>query len=266
MKTTLLREKLRAEFSARATKNPSYSLRAFAKHLGVSHSLLSLILSGQRAPSLKVLEAFIERLAIVPEEAQLLRQEGTERKNNKKSSSKSKSAVERTYSKISLDRFALISEWQHYAILSLLEVEDTELTPEFIAHRLGITPFLAKQTLSRLFDLGLIEKEEKTNRWKQSSAPIVVENTESTVHSRRFQSQLISKALESLENDPMPLRDISSITFAMDPKHVNYAMKKIREFRRTLSAELEAFGTPQEVYNLTVQLFPSSRRENDKKN
>jgi hypothetical protein len=63
-----------------------------------------------------------------------------------------------------------------------------------------------------------------------------------------------------MENDPMPLRDLSSTTFAMDPKQVGHALKRIREFRRELSRELEEFGNPQEVYNLTVQLFPSSKR------
>ena len=51
----------------------------------------------------------------------------------------------------------------------------------------------------------------------------------------------------------------TSMTLAMDPSQVPYAMEKIRSFRRGLAEELEARGTPKRVFNLTVQLFAVSR-------
>jgi hypothetical protein len=46
----------------------------------------------------------------------------------------------------------------------------------------------------------------------------------------------------------------------MNPKNVPYAIERIRAFRRQLTDELEVMDESEEVYNLTVQLFPSSRR------
>ncbi len=244
-------EILRAELSRRIERNSSYSLRSFARQLGISHTLLSLILNGHRPPSKAIAEKVLLFSDLSKEQANLILKSIDP--------DKVKGAMSRAFHKLDLDQFALFAEWQHYAILSLLEVPDTEFTPEFIAKRLGISVMIAKVSMERLIDLDLIELRED-GRWRQKVGPIVVENTRSTEASRKFQKQLINKALDSIDEDPMEVRDMSSTTFAMHPKHVPYALQKIREFRRKLTAELEEFGMPKEVYNLTVQLFPSSHR------
>ncbi len=254
-------EILRFEYSSRCEKNSAFSMRSFARFLNVSHTLLSLVMNGHRTPSKKFIETVGARLSFSPEQTNLLMQSTPFIQGKKKIK-----AANITYNKISLDTFSLLSEWQHYAILSLLEIEDTEFTIQFISKRLNINEMLAKISIQRLLDLKLIECiETRTGRkWKQSTAPIVVENLESTVYTRKFQKQLITKAIDSMENDPVQLRDMSATTFAMDPQHVGYALKRIREFRRELVKELEELGQPKEVYNITVQLFPTSTQRGQK--
>lgn len=254
-------EFLRFELGERIQKNPRYSLRAFARGLGVSHTLLSLVMNGQRVASPQLVQKIADKFYLDPAQKGLLLQslQGTAPDQIARLNKK-KSARDIKHRQLSLDQFALLSEWQHFAILSLLEIPDTVLTASALAERLGISEILARVSLQRLFDLDLLEKDSQTNKWRQKSGPIVVENTKSTSHTRKFQHQLLEKAIESLENDPIEIRDHSSVTFAMDPNHVNYALKRIRLFRRELMQELESFGNPQEVYNLTVQLFPTSKR------
>ncbi len=241
---------LKAEYLERVRKNPQYSLRSFAKNLGVSHSLLSLVLNGQRKISRSFMQKICEKLNLTTSKQKMLLQElngiGAE------------VASQSEMHKLSLEQFALISEWQHYAILSLLEIPDTKFDPVFIGQRLGINPMLAKVSMQRLYRLGYIEKTN--GKWKQKTNPIIVENINSTLSSKKFQRQLLKKAAESLELDPVEVRELSSMTFAFDPKHLPYAHKRIKDFRRQLCKELEEFGKPQEVYNLTVQLCPVSRR------
>ncbi len=251
--TSLALELLRHEFSKRVQKNPQYSLRSFAKQLGISHTLLSLVLNGHRKPSRSMAEKIAERLHFSAQKTNSLLA-SVSRKQEKRGDYTGKG-----YEKLSLDQFALISEWQHYAILSLLEVPDSKFEAKFIAQRLGISQLLAKVSMQRLTNLGIVEQDEK-GKWKQRPGPIIVENVKSTAHTRKFQRQLMAKAVESLDNDPMETRDFSSTTFAMNAKHVAYALGRIREFRRELSNELEAFGEPDEVYNLTIQIFPTSKR------
>lgn len=250
----LILETLRYEFSKRIQKNPQYSMRSFAKQVGFSHTLLSLVLNGHRKPSRAMVEQLSERLQYSPEKRELLLQEQSREKRSPK-----KSKAQQREEEISLDQFAVISEWQHYAILSLLQVADTVWDEKFIAARLGITPLLAKVSMQRLTELGIVIQDEQ-GKWKQKSGPIVINDNRSTESTRKFQRQLLTKAVESMDNDAQDTRDLSSTTFAMDAKHLPFAIKRIREFRRQLTDELEALGNPQEVYNLTVQLFPSSKR------
>ena len=75
---------------------------------------------------------------------------------------------------------------------------------------------------------------------------------------------LLNRAIDSLEKQSTQFRDYSAITFAMDRSCVEYARKRITEFRRQLSAELESFGPPNEVYELSIQLFPLTQIEPEK--
>jgi len=146
--------------------------------------------------------------------------------------------------------------------LSLLEIKSQGLTPKWIARRLGINELHAKLCFERLRKLGLIEKSRAG--WRQTKKPLKIENQVSTDATRRFHRQLLEKAIGSLEADPIEVRDFSSMTMALNPEVIPYARQRIRQFRRELTAELEAHGKPSEVYNLTVQIYPVSKKENGK--
>jgi len=239
---------LHEEFTSRSQKNARYSLRAFAKHLGVSHTLLSLIMAGKRPLTLKTAKLVSERLELPPEKAVSLMRAGAETKVKN---------YNYKYEYLDLKTFDLISDWVHFAILSLTETTQTLVNSKWIAKRLGINETQAKVSFQRLVDVGLIA--EKDGRWSQTGKPIKVENTVSTTTTKKFHRQMIEKALDSLENDPMEVRNFSSVTVAMDPASVPYATERIKQFRRELMAELETRGTPKEVYNLTIQIYPVSK-------
>ena len=244
---------LRDLLSRKLQKNPQFSLRAFARSLDVSHTLLSLVLSGKRKPSRDLTLKIIAKLNLTENSKNMVME-------SLDAQEVAQVAQEKNKHQISLDQFSLISEWQHYAILSLLEVPNAKLDPIWIGKRLGISSLLARVAIERLQRMEIIEEVSK-GVWKQKIGPIVVENKVSTSSTRKFQRQLMKKAVDSLENDPIELRDFSNITFAMNPKHIPYALQKIREFRRKLCNELEVFGDQTEVYNLSVQIFPLSQKE-----
>ena len=55
---------LRAELQRRTQLNPRYSMRSFAKALDVSHSLLSLVMSGKRSPSKSLIKKLAEQMGV----------------------------------------------------------------------------------------------------------------------------------------------------------------------------------------------------------
>jgi len=237
---SLLRAELENALARRISRNPHYSLRSLAESLKVSHSLLSLVLSGKRKVS--------KKLRMKLQESAILR-ESLERPLRTH-------LREQEHHQISVDTFAVLSDWYHYAILSLLELPGASSDPKWLAKKLRITPTEARLAFSRLRRLGLLGLSR--GKWKQISRPLKVENRSSTIATRKFHHQLLQKAEESLERDPFELRDFSSMTLKMDPRYVEHARQKIRDFRRRLAQELEQLGKPSAVYHLTVQIYPVS--------
>ena len=124
-----------------------------------------------------------------------------------------------------------------------------------MSKQIGITPLQAKLAIDRLKRLSLVE-ETSDGSWCQSSAPIKIDNKHSSIATKKFHKQLLRRASESIDKDPISERDFSSMTFAMDPSQIELARKKIQAFRRSLTAELEGKGSPGAVFNFTIQLYP----------
>lgn len=233
---------LRRTLDERCKANPRYSIRAFAKSSGISHTVLSLVLSGKRPLSKKAAAQLADYLNLDP-----VRRESLLKRYSKN--------VDDIYETLPLDSFELISEWYHYPILSALDLPEAKLDAQWMAKRIGIQPLQAKLAIDRLKRLGLLE-QQNDGTWKQGSAPIKIDNKHSTVATKKFHKQLLNRAAESIDRDPISDRDFSSMTFSMDPSQVEFARKKIQTFRRELAAELEAKGTPGAVFNFTIQLYP----------
>ncbi len=226
-------------------RNPKYSLRAFARASGVSHTVLSLVLNGKRSLSRKAARKLADFLALSAEGRQTLlsRDEA------------SRPRVE--YQRLTLDTFSVIADWYHYAILSYLELPGSRFEALHLAQKLGIEVNVAEAAMARLVRLGLV-MVTAAGATVPTGLALKVENTVSTAATRRFHRQLLEKAGEALDRVAIEERDFSSMTLILDPAEVPYAKKKIQDFRRNLVAELEKRGRPQKVYKLSVQLFPVS--------
>jgi transcriptional regulator with XRE-family HTH domain len=57
---------LNADLSKRKQKNPRYSLRAYARFLGLDPSTLSRILAGKQPPSITVVRKLLRKLGLSP--------------------------------------------------------------------------------------------------------------------------------------------------------------------------------------------------------
>lgn len=252
---TSAREILRSELARRMAKNPQYSLRAFARSAGVSHTLLSLVLSGKRPMSRKTANRLADTLALDPNQREQFVNAPENTMGHLATARGRKEA--QSMRQLSLDQFALISEWYHYAILSLLELPDSKLEPRWISSRLRISQLQAAEAVERLHRLNLLEKGED-GRWRQSGNPIKIDNSVSTPATRKFHEQILSKALESLERDPFETRSFISTTYMLDPAVVPLARERLNELKRALVRELSTLGKPSVVYNLSMQLYPVS--------
>lgn len=229
------------EISRARSINPSYSLRAFSKRVGVHPSALSEILNGKRRVTKKMGERILLALGMNRIEIESIFNEESRRE----------------VSELSLDYFKTISEWYYYAILSLAEIPDFKAEPEWISKRLNISPKTAKMAIERLIRLEMLVENEDGNyiaSGVQYKTPTDIINTSLKNHT----VQTLDLAKESLFIDPVDKRDFSTITMAIDPSKIEVAKKMISNFRKKLSQKLEA-ENKTEVYKLAIQLFPLSR-------
>jgi transcriptional regulator with XRE-family HTH domain len=244
--TTTLRGIIHQRFEESRARNRSFSLRAFAKTLSVSPASLSQILSGKRPLTLTTAKKICDRLGLSPTE-----ERGVLLALIKTPVSGAQQQPETL--QLEADRFKVISDWHHFAILSLTEIRGSKPDPKWIARRLGITPLAAQEAMERLKRLKILEV--RANSWRQSTRPIWVRSEVPSSAIRKYHRQTLEKAEQALSDVPLEQREFGALTMAINPKRIPEAKKMIRDFQINLNQVLEA-GPKSRVYTLAVQLFP----------
>lgn len=255
---------IQEELVRRCEKNSRYSLRSYARSLGVDVAALSRILSNRLVPSLKMAQKIVQKLGLPPDEeknflsslAQAHRSKGAQRINP--AFRKMDSASTEPIRELSIDLFRVIAEWYHLSILELSFVPGFKSDSNWIAFELGITPLEAKLAVERLVSLGLLE--ENTGKLKKTDAHISTADKHLTTPAhRRRQKQVLEKAIYSLEHDPIEERSNTSMALAIDPKKLPEAKQLIEEFNDKMT-QLLTTESQEQVYEFTVALFPIQKR------
>ncbi|MCB0412058.1 MAG: DUF4423 domain-containing protein, partial [Bdellovibrionales bacterium] len=241
---------INSEFDKIKSRNSSYSLRYFAKYLDTDASNLSKIMNGQMQPG--------SRLA-----HRLSRKLGIQSKDLLESLSFQKSE-DSAYKEHVLEVFKIISDWYHYAILELLKTTkfvDNQARPE-MAKSLNISVEELNTALQRLMSAGLLKFDSNKNKivlCDESSSSILHYET-SEAH-RNHQRQILEMGIDALEKYPIEKRSQSSMTLAIDKSKLEKAKKMIKEFRRKLSRFLSESSHLDDVYHLSISLYPISQND-----
>jgi uncharacterized protein (TIGR02147 family) len=250
---------LREALLERQRKNPAFSLRAFAHKLKMSPSAVSEVLAGKRRISEKLAERIMMGLMLTPEESIKIKQLfNKEREIQGATVEKKKSS---RYLRLSADHFHIVADWFHFAILSLFDTKNYKDEPTWIAKKLKIRESDADAALDRMVRLGLLQQD---NSGKLTPTSAHLESPDDVVNLalRKAHHQNLELAARSLEEDAVEVRDITSMTMAIDRKKLPEAKRMIREFQDKLAALLES-GDRQDVYKLNVHLFPLSTLEEE---
>lgn len=244
-------ELLRMELTRRCKDNSRYSLRAFAIHLGVSPSSLSRVIAGTRAPSKDFINKASASLRLSPRIA--LGYLDPETVSRKIANSRQKDSL-----KLQAEWFELLSDWTHHVIFELIETHDFKYDHKWIARRLGVSRFHVKEAIERLTTLGLIEiqsgkvvkiqKDISTSKVEHSATPL-----------RKLQRQYLEMASVVMDEVPIDLRSQTTMTMAINLSKIPAAKQKINQFRYEMMAFLQSDGPLEDVYNLTVSFYPTTK-------
>ena len=260
---------IKNELAKRCDRNPSYSLRAFAKSLNIDASTLSRILNNKTIPSVELAKQIADGLALDPKTYHEFI--GSVSSNHqyrdlKKISIKFHTTHEesKTSRELSIAAATAMADWYHPAILELTLTEGFRSDAFWIASHLNISVITAKLAIERLLELELLEEIDGVLR-KTDNTLTIQDKHLTTSSLKRRQKQWVEMAATSLENDDISIRSHTSMTMAIDPKLIPEAKKMISEFNKQLCAFLEQ-GDRKQVYDLGIALFPLQKvgEENEK--
>jgi uncharacterized protein (TIGR02147 family) len=238
------------KFQERQLQNSRFSQRAFAQKLGVSSGALSEILKGKRALSPTQKKRMADTLQLSPQE-QLDFFEDDLPENLR--------PMRREVFQLSVDQFHLISEWWHFGMLSLLRTRGFRLDQDWIAGRLGLSAKVASEALDRLFRLGHLKRAGGKVLREHARVETTDEFFDLSVQKSHLENaKLIEKSI--LEN-PLEVRDHTSLTIAVSRKNMKRAKELIRLFEDQFEREIEAAPDLQadEVYRLSISFFPLTK-------
>jgi plasmid maintenance system antidote protein VapI len=248
------RQHLQDELSRRCARNPQYSLRAFALDLGTDHASLSQLLRGKRVMTAPMIERFGRCLGLAPEAI-----EAFARRERLTEPGPGHAAVVHEIQTLSQYAAAIVSEWEHLALLELTHVADFRPDVGWIARVLGITPDAVTLALQRLLHLGLLVMEDP-HTWRDiSGATVFVSGEPDPTAFGRVTLSALAARIRAL--DP-PLRsaalphELSATTIAVDTRCVPEAVEVLRAARDEVTARLARGATRDAVYRLELRLYP----------
>ncbi|NJL25700.1 MAG: DUF4423 domain-containing protein [Calothrix sp. SM1_5_4] len=246
------------EFRSRRTRNPHYSLRAFARDLGMPASKLSQNLRGLCGISVAKAEQIATRLEMREDEKLLfLTMVESQHARSRVARQQARNALQRLseekLDELKLEKFAVVRDWYHMAILELTDIRGFKPDVAWVAEKLGLPESLVRQAVERLQALELLEISG--DGWKQTHVDMELEAGLPSRTIREHHKQVLTKAIVAIDSVPAEKREYSSQTMTLDRRYVSELKTMIREFQRKLS-RVSHQGEPDSVYVVGIQLFP----------
>lgn len=249
---------LRSKFEELRAKNPSFSLRAFARKIKLSPSTLSEVLSGKRRLSIENVNKVAENLFLDPEERFAFLQSANPFMS-RDSQYKKINAQKKEQRILSKKQFDVISEWMHFAILSLMKTKSFKSDHDYMAKRLGISKTRLIQSLQNLMDLGLItvgpSGEYKRTKESLSTSDNILDLSVQKAHLGDLE---IIKEKIGLD---VTKRDYTALTFPVDLALMNKAREIIRRAQDEIDLLMQKEGNCEEVYRMSCYFYPLTQEK-----
>jgi uncharacterized protein (TIGR02147 family) len=250
---------LRDEYERRKSRNATYSLRAYARDLGVPSSKLSQYLSGDCGVSGKKAAQIAAKLRLSPVEVDLFvssaeAAHARDAFSRDMAQEKLQTLLASVFSQVNMEKFNLIRDWHHLAILELTEVAGFESNRAWIAKALGISEELVGEAVERLERLELLD--DKGERWFQTQKDFETPPDTSSRAIREYHRQMMNVVESRIETVPLEKRELGSVVFAVDQELIPEFKQLLRRFQKEAAAIAERSPHKDSLYALNFQLMP----------
>ncbi len=253
------RQILRYELAQRQGRNPGYSLRAFARDLRVSVSMLSDVLNGKHGFSARAANKVAAAMDLRPHEAEYFCDlvectEGrTEEARAAAQARLRKHQEHSAFTEMQLDAFHVVADWYHMAILDLMAFSSFRDDPQWIAKHLKITAIEAQEALLRLLRLGMIQRTSDGLRESTKFSQVGQDTPSAAI--RRFHEQMLLKARQALLEQHVDDREFTTAVVPIAAEDMPRIKARIREFQRDLILSLARVPKKNRLCTFAIQFF-----------
>ena len=268
---------IESEFLVRKGRNPLYSLRGYARDLGISPGQLSKIINRQvnltRRQAAKIAAAlhlqqkaateFVRQsILAAPKNAKV----PAKLREKAKKSNFNQSMRALPLTDYSVESFKAIALWYHLPLLELTYLDTFKADPKWISEQLGISTIEARDAIFRLLGLGLLERCPKKGLKKTINHLFVKSNSEPEV--RKYEREMIDKAIQVLEHPrgiEKEAKLLNSVTFPIANETIPEVREAILEFHKKMLRLIQNRKYDQ-VYQFNCQFFPITKTVNEVSN
>lgn len=232
---------LKSEFAALKAKNKLYSLRSYARHLGLSPASMSNMMHGQI-----ILRP--DRAAKVLEKMNL----SQEQKNKLLYLMGREIRIDRT--EVEEDQYRILSDWHYLAILYFFDLTLEDKTAAVVARAFDLSETRAREIIDDLTRQGFLEKTATGGLQRRDVHWKTTDGITSEILNRRHKLDA-ELAKQSIDKFPPDRRDFTSVVFTGNFEQLELIKKEIRQLYARVTA-LSGDGPKTEVFQLSVNFFP----------
>lgn len=255
---------IQSEYLERSMKNPNYSLRSFARNIGISHSSLSEVFSGKTKLTKRFVSLIASYLDLSQDETrylQLIREiefptatSPIERLEKEATSLRLKYLLK----EVQEDEFLEpLRNWYDFVILTILSISKGISEIKGLARSLAISQASVEASLQTLTRCGLVTK--LNGKWTATGKHFKSGGKAPNAAVQRFHVAMIGKAIDAIQNLPYEERYVFTTIFPLENERFQKYCQKIQEISLHLADPTQASGNGQRIYGLSMQLFPLSR-------
>jgi uncharacterized protein (TIGR02147 family) len=253
------REHLSQAFASRTRANPRYSLRAFARDIGLSPSRLSEVMAGKGDLSREKAAVVAAKLKFSKIESTLFLDlvdgvSGATQKLRDAAMARAKKRTE-TRKKSILDeqKFELVANPVYVAIWSYMHLPLFDGSPQMIAFAFKLNVIEMYAALRKLEAAGLVIRDGA--HWRASKGDFSVGDALPSHVIRSYHKQISALGRDSIEGFSMQVRHLDSLVMPFDSRRFGEVQQKIAAFAQSLIDEFGK-GETDTVYGLSLQFFP----------
>lgn len=263
------RDYLRAEYSTRVRRNARYSLRAFARDLGMSPANLSGILKGTHGMSRERATMVGAKLGLAGEMLETfcdLVEASHGRSESKRGGAKGRlQQLELNgYKSLDVQDLEVMQNWYEFAILEILNSKTLTNDFDSLIKGLGISKIEFESTVEKLQRLNLVRVETVNG----SENPCLVPTHEHVITKpgiqslviRQLHSQFLNLAEDAVHFQGTDRREYSSSMIAIDIKRINEVKEELRRIRGDFIRKFQIEdGSDARLYAFCFQFFDLMR-------